>query len=86
MIALDVIHDCISLVPVPYLATAFSLFKFIWTSVEGAQASKEQLRVLSSCIAQLLVVANKQCSGDQLCEANMVEALDNLCGCVRHFH
>jgi hypothetical protein len=77
---MDLIQHCLALTPVPYLATAFSLFRFIWNSVESVQASKEQLRVLSTCIAELLVVANKQCCEDKLYEADIVDALRNLCG------
>jgi hypothetical protein len=36
--------------------------------------------VLSTCIAELLVVANKQCCEDKLYEADIVDALRNLCG------
>jgi len=37
---LEIIHNCLALAPLPYLATVFSAFMFIWTSVEQAQASK----------------------------------------------
>jgi hypothetical protein len=53
--AMDIIQQCLALVPVPYLGTAFSIFQFIWTSVSQAQASKGQLRVLAFALSELLM-------------------------------
>jgi hypothetical protein len=58
--AMDMIQQCLSLAPVPYLAPAFSVFRFIYSAVEQAQASKQQLQALSQTIAQLLSTLNKE--------------------------
>jgi len=54
LLTMDIIQHCLSLAPVPYLAPAFAVFKFIWSSVQQAQASKRQLEALTQSIAQLL--------------------------------
>ncbi|KIM87192.1 hypothetical protein PILCRDRAFT_303643 [Piloderma croceum F 1598] len=57
---MDIIQQCLSLAPVPYLVPAFSVFRFICSTVEQAQASKQQLQALSQTIAQLLSTLNKE--------------------------
>jgi hypothetical protein len=52
---MDIIQQCLSLSPVPYLHPAFSVFKFIWSSIQQAQASKQQLEALVQLITQLLM-------------------------------
>jgi len=51
---MDIVHLCLSVTPVPYLAPAFSSLRFIWSSIERAKASKCQLEALAQAIAQLL--------------------------------
>ena len=51
---MDIVHQCLSLAPVPYLGPAFSALRFIWSSIEQAKASKSQLEALGQSIAQLL--------------------------------
>jgi hypothetical protein len=61
---MDIIHQCLSLAPVPYLVPAFDVLRFIWTCVEQAQASKQQLHALAQTIAQLLSTLNQEyCAG-----------------------
>jgi len=67
---MDIIHQCLSLAPVPYLDFAFSVFEFIWTSVEQAQASKQQLHALAQTIAQLLSTLNKEYCAGRLVQAD----------------
>ncbi|KIM80594.1 hypothetical protein PILCRDRAFT_822332 [Piloderma croceum F 1598] len=43
---MNIVQQCLSLAPVPYLALAFSALRFICSSVEQAQASKWQLKAL----------------------------------------
>ena len=50
---MDIIHQCSSLAPVPYLAPAFSLLQVILSSVEQAQASKRQLEFLAQLLQTL---------------------------------
>jgi hypothetical protein len=54
----DVIAACLSLAPVPYLSTAYSIFKCLWSTVKRAQFSKQQLEALAFCVAQLLQTLN----------------------------
>jgi hypothetical protein len=76
---MDIIHQCLSLVPVPYLAPAFAVFSFIWSSVEEAQASRRQLEALSQSIAQLLQTLEKEYRGGRLLEVRTSTPLENLC-------
>ena len=75
---MDVVQQCLALAPVPYLSTAFSLLRFIWTSVQQAQASKEQLRVLATCIAQLLRALDAQYRSNKIARSATATALDDL--------
>jgi hypothetical protein len=75
---MDILHQCLSLAPVPYLAPAFSLLRFICSSVEQAQASKQQLRALSQTIAQLLWTLNGEYCSGQLLHAKTSKAIDDL--------
>jgi len=76
--SMDIIHQCLSLAPVPYLAHAFSFLRFICSSVEQAQASKQQLQALSQMIAQLLWTLNKEYRSGQLLHAKTANAIDDL--------
>ena len=51
---MDIIHGCLSLIPVPYLAPAFSVLRFICSSIEQTYASRRQLEALAQSISQLL--------------------------------
>ena len=79
---MDIIHQCLSLAPVPYLDFAFSVFRFIWTSVEQAQASKQQLRALAQTIAQLLSTLDKEYRAGRLVQAETSTPVADLGGFV----
>jgi hypothetical protein len=79
---MDIIHQCLSLAPVPYLAPAFSLLRIIWSSVEQAQASKRQLEALAQSIAQLLQTLDGQYRAWQPLQVQTSEPLADLCGFV----
>jgi hypothetical protein len=79
---MDIIHECLSLVPVPYLAPSFAAFRFIWSSIEQAQASKQQLKVLAQSIAQLLQTIDQEYRGRRLLESRSLTPLANLQGSV----
>jgi hypothetical protein len=76
---MDLIHHCIGLIPVPYLSEAFSIFKLIWGSVRQSYVCKEQLCILGTCVAQLLTAVNTEIHEGCLVEADVAEALENLC-------
>jgi hypothetical protein len=75
---MDIVQQCLALVPVPCLSTAFSLLSFIWSSVEQVQASKEQLRVLATCIAQLLSALDAQYRTNKIVPSTTATALNDL--------
>lgn len=79
---MDIIHHCLSLVPVPYLVPAFSALRFIWLSVEQAQASKQQLKALAETIANLLQTINGEYEAGRLVESKTSKALVELRGLV----
>jgi hypothetical protein len=80
---MDIIQHCLSLAPVPYLAPAFSIFKFIWSTVDQVQASKQQLEVLAQSLAQLLKVLNGEYRAGRLLQARTSTPLADLSKCVR---
>jgi hypothetical protein len=80
--SMDIIQHCLSLAPVPYLAPAFHVFNFIWTSVQQVQTSREQLRILIKCISELLCTLDTEYRAGRLPEDKTVTALDNLCQCA----
>jgi hypothetical protein len=82
---MDVIESCLALVPVPYISTAFSIFRVIWMSVQQVQASNEQLRSLSYTIAQLLQVLDGEYRQKRLVQARTSAQLAELDRFV-HFH
>ncbi|KIM82420.1 hypothetical protein PILCRDRAFT_461876 [Piloderma croceum F 1598] len=75
---MDIIQHCLSLVPVPYLAPAFSIFKFIWSTVDQVQASKQQLEVLAQSLAQLLKALNGEYRAGRLLQARTSTSLADL--------
>jgi hypothetical protein len=75
---MDVVQQCLNLVPLPYLSTVFSVLRFIWTSVQEVQASKEQLRVLATCIAQLLRTLDVQYRANKIVLSTTATALSDL--------
>jgi hypothetical protein len=79
---MDIIHQCLSLVPVPYLAYAFSALRLIWSSVQQAQASKRQLDILSELVAQLLKTLNGQYRARRLLQVQTSKLLIDLRGFV----
>ena len=75
---MDVVHLCLSVTPVPYLAPAFSALRSIWSSIESAKASKCQLEVLAQSIAQLLKALDGQYRNGRLVQARTSTPLADL--------
>lgn len=73
-----IIHQCISLTPVPELSKAFSSFKFIVRSVEEVQSSKRQLSSLEYTIATLLRALDAQYRGERLSKDTTAGPLTDL--------
>jgi hypothetical protein len=80
--SMDIIQQCLSLAPVPYLAPAFSVFRFICSTVEQAQASKQQLQALSQTIAQLLSTLNTEYRAGRLLQTKTSTPVADLIGFV----
>jgi hypothetical protein len=79
---MDIIHQCLSLTPVPYLAPAFSALRFIWLSVEQVHASNRQLEALTQSIAQLLQTLNGEYCSGRLVQVKTSKPLVDLSGFV----
>jgi hypothetical protein len=75
---MDIVQQCLSLTPVPYLAPAWSILRFIYSLVEQAQASKQQLQALAQTIAQLLWTLNREYFSGQLLYENTSTTVDDL--------
>jgi hypothetical protein len=79
---MDIIHQCLSLAPVPYLATAFSALRFIWLTIQQVQASNGQLEVLAETVAQLLQTLNEEYRAGRLLQDKTSMHLADLAKCV----
>ena len=80
---MDLINECLSLSPPPYLAPALSAFKFIWLDVRAAQVSQRQLEALARSVAQLLVTLDRECRAGRQLQIGAGTPLTNLCRFVR---
>ena len=75
---MDIIGRCLSLAPVPYLGHAWSIFQFIWTTIQAVQSSTEQLRALAASIAQLLQTLDAEIRVGRLVPKRTSAELDSL--------
>ena len=75
---MDIVSQCLSLTPVPYLKTAFDIFRFIVVTIEQVQACRQQLRVLSISIAELLNTLDKERDGRLSITGRSAEPLEVL--------
>ncbi|KAJ7467453.1 kinase-like domain-containing protein [Mycena galericulata] len=73
-------------VPVPGLSTAFSVFKFIVSSVQAVKESKKQLQVLAKGIGELLSTLNAEFRGSRIVTANCVKPLADLENLLQDIH
>ena len=76
---MDAIHLCLSLAPLPYLSPAFSALRYIWSSIEQVQTSKQQLEALAQSIAQLLQMLDEEYKAKRLLQDKTVVPLADLC-------
>jgi hypothetical protein len=84
---MDAVRQCIPLTYAPELAAAFTVFKFICTSVEQVQLSKSQLEALAHSIAQLLQALDSGYRTRRLLKDVTSAALADLLRFVRpHLH
>jgi hypothetical protein len=83
LFTMDIIHECLSLAPVPYLGHAFSVLRFIWSSIQQFRASKQQLEALALSIAQLLQTLNREYRGGRLLQVGTSKPIADLSRFVR---
>lgn len=75
---MDTIRQALPMSPVPCLAPAFSMLKFISSSADQVQGSKSQLGVLVQLIAHLLLALNQEYRTKQLLQDRTSVALTDL--------
>ena len=83
LLTMDIIHECLSLAPVPYLGHAFSVLRFIWSSIQQVRASKQQLEALALSIAQLLRTLDREYRAGRLLQAGTSNPIAELARFVR---
>ena len=83
LFAMDIIHECLSLAPVPYLGHAFSVLRFIWSSIREVRASKQQLEALALSIAQLLRTLDTEDRAERLLQVGTSKPIADLSRFVR---
>ncbi|KAJ7496387.1 hypothetical protein FB451DRAFT_1385797 [Mycena latifolia] len=64
--------------PVPGLSEAYTLFKFIVSSVQGVRESKKQLEVLAAAVGQLLTTLDSEFRSSRLIVQNCGRPLREL--------
>jgi hypothetical protein len=75
---MDIIEHCLALTPVPGLSAAFSVFRFIWLTIDKVQVCKQQLIALVHSTAHLLQTLDAQFQGGQLSESKASAPLASL--------
>ncbi|KAG5650410.1 hypothetical protein H0H81_012347 [Sphagnurus paluster] len=78
MVASQIIQQLLNLQPAPGLAFAFSIFRFIWDTVQQVKDSERQLTILVDTIAQFLCTLNDQFYTKKLSESRSAKSLDDL--------
>lgn len=68
------IAQVLSLVPVPYLHAAFTALRYIYSSVQHAQESKQQLAVLAQQAAYLMHTLDVEYRAGRLKESTSTSA------------
>lgn len=79
---MDIIQSCLSYAPVPYLEKIFSLFSFVYASVQQVQLSKTQLLTMSEMTAHLLLMIDKRFLENKLLQSQSSGPITNLHKCV----
>jgi hypothetical protein len=76
--SLDILDSILGITPVPGLSSAFTVFKFIVSSIRADQSSKKQLVVLANALGQLLAALHRQFQSSRLIAASCVQPLRDL--------
>jgi hypothetical protein len=74
----EIVDFCLSLQPIPGLSAVFKIFSYIWTSSQNVQSSKERLKTLAICVAELLVALHRALESGQVKLGNLRERIDSL--------
>ena len=75
---MDIVPQCLSLVPVPHLAPAFASLKFIYSFVAQVQTIQQQVDVLVQLVAQLLYTLDTEYRTERLLQNETSMSLANL--------
>ena len=82
MQTMDIIQSCLSYAPLPYLEKVFSLFSFVYGSIQQARHSKKQLHTMNEMTAHLLLMIDKQFKENKLSQDQNDGTIAELCQCV----
>ncbi|KAF8139574.1 kinase-like domain-containing protein [Mycena galopus ATCC 62051] len=80
------LHLVLGTNPVPGLSAAFTLLKFIVSSIQTLQASRKQLEGLAKAAGQLLATLNSEFKGSRLIVAECKEQLTDLQTLLEDIH
>ncbi|KAJ6614267.1 hypothetical protein B0H10DRAFT_2221429 [Mycena sp. CBHHK59/15] len=72
--------------PVPGLHAAFTVFKFIVSSVKTVRSSRKQLVALTNAVGQLLTTLQREFESSRLVEASWVQPLQDLMSLLKDIH
>ncbi|KAF7362950.1 Kinase-like protein [Mycena venus] len=80
------LHLVLGTNPIPGLSAAFTLLRFIVSSIQTLQASKKQLEGLAKAAGQLLATLNSEFKASRLIVANCKEQLTDLQTLLEDIH
>jgi len=78
----SIISAVLAVQPVPFLHPVFNIFRFIYAEVQAVSASRAQLNVLTSSVAQLLYVLDSQCKERRITQERTSSYIRSLMSCV----
>ncbi|KAJ7636250.1 kinase-like domain-containing protein [Roridomyces roridus] len=84
--SLDAVNMLTGATPVPGLHAAYTVFKFIYSSVQAVRTSKEQLVVLANAVAQLLGTLQREFEGKRLSPESCQKPLKDLIDLLNDIH
>lgn len=82
-LSMEVSHPALSLVQVDPLQVIFSIFRFIWNTVQEVKESKQQLITLGDTVGQLLATLNAEYQAGRLKPEETTAELASLAKYVR---
>jgi hypothetical protein len=74
----EIVDLCLALQPVPGLSAAFKVLNHIWETSQNIQSSKERMKTLASCIAELLIALQDALKSGQVTASSIQERIGSL--------